>query len=75
MYHTIQFHNECVVDLETSPKNRLERTRVRPGTRLSAATRPFVRITDHGPIEMADLFLADGTALREVPFEWFRFID
>jgi hypothetical protein len=75
MYHTIEFASACVVDLETSPKNRLERTRVRCGTRLSAALRPFVRATDHGMIEMADIYLADGTALREVPYEWFRFLD
>jgi hypothetical protein len=75
MYHTIEFSKQCTVDYETSPKNRLERTRVRKGTRLSASCRPYVRMTDHGAIEMADLYLADGTALREVPFEWFGFVD
>jgi hypothetical protein len=75
MYHTIEFGSECVVDVEASPGNRLQRTRVRRGTRLSAVIRPYVRGTDHGPIEMADLFLADGTGLREVPFAMFKFVD
>jgi hypothetical protein len=28
-----------------------------------------------GPFEMADLFFADGTITRMVPFEWFSFVD
>ena len=75
MYHTIEFANEFMVDLEISPKHRLERMLIRRGTRLQAQIKPFVMETEDGPIEVADLFFADGTSACTVPFEWFSFLD
>jgi hypothetical protein len=75
MYHTIQFNDDLTVDLEVSPKLPLERLRIRRGTRLSAQVKPSVAETANGPVEVADLFFADGTATRSVPFEHFAFVD
>ena len=75
MYHTIEFAEEFTVDLEISPKHRLERMLIRRGTRLQAQIKPYVTETEDGPVEVADLFLADGTITRMVPFEWFSFVD
>jgi hypothetical protein len=74
MYHTIEFAADLTVDLETSPKHRLERLLVRKGTRLAAQLKPYVVETPAGPVEVADLFFADGTAARSVPFEHFSFV-
>lgn len=75
MYHTIEFAEEFLIDLEVSPKHRLEQMRVRRGTRFQAQIKPYVVETDGGPVEVADLFFADGTTTRMVPFELFSFMD
>ena len=75
MYHTIEFAEEFTVDLEISPKHRLEQMLIRRGTRLQAQIKPYVTETEEGPVEVADLFLADGTITRMVPFESFSFVD
>jgi len=76
MYHTIEFKHTCVVDLETSPRHHLERAQVRRGTQLLASVHPYVReVPGVGPVETANLCLADGSTVRDVPYEWFRFVD
>ena len=71
MYHTIKFASECLVDLEMSSRQPLERVLIRPGTGLRAQLRPYVLETNDGPIEVADLFFEDDTAIRSVPFACF----
>jgi hypothetical protein len=75
MYHTLQFSVEFMVDLEISRKQPLERVLVRRGTRVRAQLRPHVIETEDGPVEVADLFFEDGTATRDVRYEWFAFVD
>ena len=75
MYHTIEFAADFTVDLVISPRHRLERVLIRRGTRLSAQVKPYVVETEAGPVEVADLFFADGTTIRAVRFERFRFVD
>jgi len=75
VYHTIEFAADFTVDLEVSPRRRLERLLIRRGARLSAQVKPYVVETEEGPVESADLFFADGTAARSVRFERFRFVD
>jgi hypothetical protein len=75
MYHTIEFTGDLAVDLEVSPKHPLERLRLCRGTRLQAQVKPYVVETGDGPVEVADLFFADGTATRRVPFGSFSFVD
>jgi hypothetical protein len=74
MYHTIEFSGEFLADLETSPQHPLERVRIRKGGRLRAQVRPYVVEGGDGPVEVADLFFADGTATRRVPFASFCFV-
>jgi hypothetical protein len=75
MYHTIEFSEELMVDLEISPKQWLERMLIRHGTRAQAQIKPYVVETENGPVEVADLFFADGTTTRRVPFKLFSFVD
>jgi hypothetical protein len=75
MYHTIEFVTEFMVDLERSPKDRLERLLLRKGTRAQVQTKPYVLATVDGLIEVADVFFEDGTTARTVPFACFSFVD
>jgi hypothetical protein len=75
MYHTIEFAEELMVDLEISPKHWLERMLIRCGTRLQAQIKPYVVETEDGLVEVADLFFEDGTTTRMVSFESFSFVD
>jgi hypothetical protein len=74
MYHTIEFRVTFTVDLEISSKQPLEQLCIREGTRLQAQLKPSVVETEGGPVEVADLFFADGTATRQVPFACFAFV-
>jgi hypothetical protein len=75
MYHTIEFAEALVLDLEISPKHPLEQVAIRKGTRLRAQIRPYVVETEEGPAEVADLFFEEGTATRRVRFATFAFVD
>jgi hypothetical protein len=74
MYHTIQFLEDFTADLEISPKHRLERILLRRGDCVRAQLRPYVVVTASGPVEVADLFIEDGTTARGVPFACFSFL-
>ena len=75
MFHTIEFAADFTADLEVSPRHWLERVLIHRGSCLPAQVKPYVIETAHGPVEVADLFFADGTTTRRVPFEWFSFVD
>jgi hypothetical protein len=75
MYHTIEFTQKFMVDLEVSPKQPLERVCVRKGVRRQAQVRPYVMDTEAGLVEVADLYFDDGTATRLIPFACFRFAE
>jgi hypothetical protein len=75
VYHTIEFAAEFLADFAISPKQRLERLLIRQGTRLQAQVRPYVVKGEGGPVEVADLFFEDGTAIQMVPFAWFSFVE
>jgi hypothetical protein len=47
---------------------------IRRGTRRRAQIKPYVMETEDGPVEVADLFFADGTTTRRVRFESFSFV-
>lgn len=74
MFHTIVFRVDTWVDLEVSPASWLERLLIRQGTLLEAQVKPYVVEVKDGPVELADLFFADGSATRSVPFAFFRFV-
>ncbi|HLW64664.1 MAG TPA: hypothetical protein VKS79_05040 [Gemmataceae bacterium] len=75
MFHIIEFTEELLVDLETSPKEWLEQMRIHRGTQLQAQLKPYVVQTRSGPVEVADLFFVNGTTARRIPFGWFSFVD
>jgi hypothetical protein len=75
MYHTIEFVTDFMVDLERSPKDRLERLLLHKGARLQAQIKPYVVETADGLIEAADVFFEDGTIGRTVPMACFSFVD
>ncbi len=75
MYRLIEFNTAFTADLEVSPKQRLERLRVRNGTRANVCLRPYVVETAGGPVEVADLYFEDGTVTGQVRFEQFRFVE
>jgi hypothetical protein len=75
MVHLIEFNTAFTADLEVSPKQRLERLRIRKGTRVYVCLRPYVVETAEQLDEVADLFFEDGTVTRQVPFERFRFVE
>lgn len=75
MYHIIEFKKRGTLDVENLPKQRLEKLQIRPGTRMLVQLQPYVIETDEGPVEVADLFFADGTASRAVFFSGFSFVD
>jgi hypothetical protein len=75
MYHSIEFRTTWTVDLEVSQRQPLEQLRIRKGTRLKAQVKPYVIESTDGPVEVADLFLEDGTAARSLPFDLFSFVD
>jgi hypothetical protein len=75
MHHTIEFVTELMVDFEGFPKDWLERLRLHKGERVQAQIKPYVLETADGLLEVADLFLEDGTAARKVPFACFFFVD
>ena len=75
MYHPIEFTVPLTMDVEISRKHRLERVRVRAGTRMAVLVLPHMIETAEGPVESADLCLEDGCIVRDVRFEQFRFVD
>jgi hypothetical protein len=42
---------------------------------LSAQIKPYVLESTRGPVEVADLFLEDGSVARAVRFATFKFLD
>jgi hypothetical protein len=75
MYHTIEFRLKGLAELETPGKPQLERLLIEQGTRLHAQIEPRVIESERGPVEVADLFLEDGSVARAVRYATFIFVD
>jgi hypothetical protein len=75
MFHTLQFTADFTGDREVSRKQPLERVSIPTGTQLQAQLKPYVVEGEDGPVEVADLFLQDGTTTRTVPFACFSFLN
>jgi hypothetical protein len=75
MSYAVVFAVDLWLDLERSPRERLERVLLRRGSRRNAQLRPHVVEGPTGPVEVADLFFADGTVARDVPFAAFAFAE
>lgn len=75
MYHNIEFRRRALAERETPGRPHLEQLVIKQGTRLTAGIKPYVVETLFGPVEVADLFLQDGSVARGVRFASFTFID
>jgi hypothetical protein len=75
MFHLIEFTDHIYLDLEQSRQHRVEKLLLRPGSRLCVQMRPYVLESPVGPIEVADLFLDDGSTASAVPFASFRMVE
>ena len=75
MCHSIEFRVDYEGDREISPRHHLERVLLRKGTRLRTQIKPYVVGSDDNLIEVADLYVEDGTIMRRVPFASFAFVD
>jgi hypothetical protein len=73
--HTIQFAAEFVALPEIMPPRCRRRALIRKGDRLRARVRPYVVESKRGPVEVGDLFFADGSVARRVPYRCFRFVE
>jgi hypothetical protein len=75
MFHSIEFTLRVRAGMAIPGQRRLEKIVLQTGTRLRAEIRPYVAESDLGPLEVADLFLEDGSAVHNVNFASFRFLD
>ena len=75
MFHTIEFLVDVTADVEIGRKKPLERVQIEKGTRLQAQLKPYVVEAADGPVEVADFFFEDRSAIRMVPFAFFRFVE
>jgi hypothetical protein len=75
MYHNIEFRIDGLVEIEVPGATHLQQLVLQNGTRVRAQVKPYVVESKHGPIELADLFLENGSAARAVRFASFRFLD
>jgi hypothetical protein len=75
MYHKIEFLMPFTADVEISPKDRMERLRIRKGTQVRAELQARVVETAAGLVEAADFYFEDGTVSRLIPYERFRFME
>jgi hypothetical protein len=75
MFHTVEFVVDLHMAVGRSPGERLEMVVLRRGDRLPAQLRPHVVECFGGPVEVADLLFEDGTAVPNVPFACFSFVD
>jgi len=75
MYHSIEFQLKAVAAVESADTGRMEQVVISAGTRVRARVKPYVVEFDLGPVEVADLFLEDGSVARGVRFASFRFLD
>ena len=75
MFHQIEFRLRGLAELETPGKSNLEQLVIKQGTRLNAEIKPYVVETRRGPVEVADLFLEDGSVARAVRYATFSFVD
>jgi hypothetical protein len=75
MYHTIQFRLKGLAELETPGKQQMEQVLIQQGTQMNVEIKPHIVETERGPVEVADLFLEDGSVARSVRYATFVFVD
>ena len=75
MFHAIEFRWVVLADVDRPEYAYQQRVVIKEGTRLHAHIKPYVAESPDGPVEVADLYLDDGSVARAVRFVAFRFLD
>ena len=75
MVHAIEFRWSILAEMERPEFTYPQRVVIKEGTRLNARIKPYVAESPEGPIEVADVYLSDGSVARSVRFATFRFLD
>lgn len=75
MFHTIEFRVDGYAELEVPGTTRLQQVTIQKGSRFRVQVKPYVVLSGRRPVEVADLFLEDGSVARGVRFASFRFLD
>jgi hypothetical protein len=75
MIHTIEFRWLVLAEINGPEYGLMQGIVINEGTRLSARIKAYVADSPDGPIEMADLYLEDGSVVRAVRFAAFAFLD
>jgi len=75
MLHQVEFRWLVLAEVNRPEYALMQRIVIREGTRLSAKIKPYVAESPDGPIEVADLYLENGSVARAVRFAAFRFLD
>jgi len=75
MIHPIEFRWLVIAEIDGPEYGLMQSVVINEGTRLSAKINPYVAESPGGPIEMADLYLEDGSVIRAVRFAAFQFLD
>ena len=75
MLHRIEFRWLVLAEIDRPEYALLQRIVIKEGTRLSAKIKPYMAESPDGPIEVADLYLEDGSVARAVRFAAFRFLE
>ena len=75
MIHAIEFRSELLAEVDRPEYAFVAQVVIQKGTSLHADVRPYVAESDDGPLEVADLYLEDGSIVRAVRFAAFRFLD
>jgi hypothetical protein len=73
MFHQIEFCWAVFADVERPDYAFMQRMVIKLGERLAVRPKPYVAESANGPVEVADLYLEDGTILKEVRYAAFRF--
>ena len=75
MVHAIEFRRVVLAEVDRPEYRYQQRVVIKRGTRLHARIKPYVAESPDGPVEVADLYIDDGSVARAVQFAAFRFLD
>jgi hypothetical protein len=75
MFHHIEFCLATIAEVQRPEDALMQRLVIREGERLVVQCKPHVEESADGPVEVADLYLEEGSILKAVRYAAFRFLD
>jgi hypothetical protein len=75
MVHAIEFRWVVLAQVDRPEYSDQQQVVIKKGTRLHTHIKPYVVESHDGPLEVADLYLDDGSVARAVRFAAFQFLD